>query len=301
VPNGIDFEQFRPEHAPATAARVVFCGVLNYQPSEEAALRLVRGIWPKVRAERQDARLLIVGAHPTARLRQAAEGDPSIEVTGAVPDVRPYLWSAAVSIAPLLTAQGLQNRVLGALAAGLPVVTTPAVADGLPDSAMPGCIVASDDQESADAVLALPRRTPTERRAFARHADLSELGWGRQLCRPGSRPDRRSAAEAVHQTRVVTRGHAAGVAARRFTSTTDKQAIHADPGSGDRGWRRIRLNRSASELSWTCSKAILPALSLKSVARVTTDVEINPEDFSLWPGLTTGAAFDSRQPDSISH
>jgi sugar transferase (PEP-CTERM/EpsH1 system associated) len=181
VPNGIDFEQFRPANGPASEARVVFCGVLNYRPNEEAALRLVQGIWPKVRAERPDARLLIVGAHPTAKLRQAAQGDPSIEVTGAVPDVRPYLWSAAVSIAPLLTARGLQNKVLEALAAGLPVVTTPAVADGLPATAMSGCIVANDDQESADAVLSLLRRTPTERRAFARHADLSELGWARQL------------------------------------------------------------------------------------------------------------------------
>lgn len=181
VPNGIDFELFRPAHPPAPEPRVVFCGVLNYGPNEEAALRLVQGIWPKVRAERPDARLLIVGAHPTARLRQAAQGDPSIEVTGAVPDVRPYLWSAAVSIAPLITARGLQNKVLEALAAGLPVVTTTAVAEGLPDSAMPGCIVADDPQEAASAVVSLLQRSPTERRAFARRADLSELGWSRQL------------------------------------------------------------------------------------------------------------------------
>jgi glycosyltransferase involved in cell wall biosynthesis len=75
----------------------------------------------------------------------------------------------------------VQNKVLEALAAGLPVVTTPAVAEGLPDAALAGCIVAQDDQESASALLSLLRRSPTERRAFSKAADLSELGWTRQL------------------------------------------------------------------------------------------------------------------------
>jgi sugar transferase (PEP-CTERM/EpsH1 system associated) len=182
VANGIDLEQFRPSgHSRAGAPRVVFCGVMNYQPNEEAALNLVQRIWPLVRAERHDARLLIVGAHPTARLRQAAERDSTIEVTGSVRDVRPYLWNAAVSVAPLITARGLQNKVLEALAADLPVVTTPAVAQGLPASALAGCIVAESEAESAAAILSLLRRSSTERLALAKRADLSELSWTRQL------------------------------------------------------------------------------------------------------------------------
>src|SRR5262249_9227891 len=113
VPNGIDLEQFRPSgHVRSGAPHVVFCGVMNYQPNEEAALRLIQRIWPAVRAAQPDARLLIVGAHPTARLRQAAERDETVEVTGAVPDGRPYLWNAAVSAAPIRSARGLEDKGL---------------------------------------------------------------------------------------------------------------------------------------------------------------------------------------------
>lgn len=183
VPNGIDLDQFRrPDPYPASSeSRVVFCGVMNYQPNEEAALSLIESIWPKVQLERPDARLTIVGAHATARLRRAASSDPTIDVTGAVPDVRPYLWRASLSIAPLTTARGVQNKVLEALAAGLPVVITPTVAEGLPAAAMPGCVVAGDSHQAAEAVLTLLRRRERELRDLAKCADLSELGWAQQL------------------------------------------------------------------------------------------------------------------------
>jgi sugar transferase (PEP-CTERM/EpsH1 system associated) len=183
VPNGIDLEHFRAPlaYGRGVEPRVVFCGVMNYQPNEEAALRLIERIWPKVLAVRADARLTIVGAHPTDRLRQAAGRHGSIDVTGSVPDVTTYLWNAAVSVAPLMTARGLQNKVLEALAAELPVVTTPTVAEGLPAAVMPGCVVAASDEESAAAIVSLLERTPIERRAFARQADLSGLEWARQL------------------------------------------------------------------------------------------------------------------------
>jgi polysaccharide biosynthesis protein PslH len=181
VANGIDLAKFRPVTNHVSEPHAVFCGVMNYQPNEEAALRLVQHIWPTVRAAQPNARLVIVGANPTDRLRNAASGDATISVTGSVPDVRPYLWNAAVSVAPLTTARGLQNKVLEALAADLPVVTTPAVAEGLPDSVMPGCVVAGNDAATADAIVGMLRRSVSDRRALARRADLSHLGWETQL------------------------------------------------------------------------------------------------------------------------
>src|SRR5690606_7643252 len=140
VPNGIDAAWFsRPADRGPRAPDIVFTAVFDYPPNEEGALWFARECWPHVRSAVPGSRLLFVGANPVRRIRALAEDDPRVVVTGSVPDVRPYLWDARVAIAPLFTARGVQNKVLEALAAGLPVVTTPAVADGLPGPARSGC------------------------------------------------------------------------------------------------------------------------------------------------------------------
>ncbi|HWF83875.1 MAG TPA: TIGR03087 family PEP-CTERM/XrtA system glycosyltransferase [Vicinamibacterales bacterium] len=181
VSNGIDLAVFAPTGAPTTSPRVVFCGVMDYAPNEEAALWLVQEIWPLVRARRADALLRLVGSNPTRRLRAACRADASIEVTGVVPDVRPMLWGSAVAAAPLRIARGLQNKALEALAAGLPTVITSAVAAGLPADALPGCAVADSAEEFAANLLARLALEPADRRAYAARAQLSGLDWSRTL------------------------------------------------------------------------------------------------------------------------
>jgi sugar transferase (PEP-CTERM/EpsH1 system associated) len=181
VPNGIDLAAFSNRALPATEPRVVFSGVLDYAPNEQGALWMAEIIWPIVRAARPDARLVLLGANPTAAIRRLPERDRSIEVTGTVPAVQPYLWSSAVAVVPLATARGLQNKVLEALAAGLPVVVTPIVRDGLPADVASACSVAADPERFAAAVIDLLARTPQERRALAGRAPLQPLGWSAQL------------------------------------------------------------------------------------------------------------------------
>jgi sugar transferase (PEP-CTERM/EpsH1 system associated) len=177
VSNGIDLTVFAPNGAPATSPRVVFCGVMDYAPNEEAALWLVQQIWPQVRARRADALLRLVGPNPTARLRAACRADASIEVTGVVPDVRPMRWESAVAAAPLRIARGLQNKALEALAAGLPTVITSAVAAGLPTAVLPGCAIADSSEDFAASLLARLALEPADRRAYAARAQLSGLDW----------------------------------------------------------------------------------------------------------------------------
>ena len=181
VQNGVDVEHLRPSVEPSEAPRVVFCGVMNYEPNVEGVLWFARHVWPLVRAARPDATFTVVGASPTEAIGRLATDDSGIEVTGTVADVRGYVWGAAVSVAPLLTARGIQNKVLEALAAGLPCVVTEAVAAGLPDEAMGGCRVATSAQVFGDEVLALLRLTGTERRACAARAALDRLSWEGQL------------------------------------------------------------------------------------------------------------------------
>jgi hypothetical protein len=102
-------------------------------------------------------------------------------VTGSVPRVEPYLWQSAVAIAPLLVARGMQNKVIEALGAGLPVVVSPQVAAGLPASMMPGCVEAAQPEEFARQVVQLLALSPEQRRARARAADVASMSWSRIL------------------------------------------------------------------------------------------------------------------------
>jgi len=181
VANGIDLSRFRPPYQASSAPTVVFCGVMNYAPNAAAAEWLVREVWPHVRAARPDAALTIVGAHPTRRLCELARTDASIEVTGAVPDVRPFLWKAAVAVAPLTVARGLQNKVLEAVAAGLPVIASRAVVEGLPAEVLPACSQADSSDDVVDQILSTLAMAPLERRAIARGAALECLDWRHRL------------------------------------------------------------------------------------------------------------------------
>ncbi|MFN7917492.1 MAG: TIGR03087 family PEP-CTERM/XrtA system glycosyltransferase [Vicinamibacterales bacterium] len=178
--NGIDVTTFRPRETTARMPDVVFAGVFNYQPNEQAALWFARDVWPRVRAVRPDATFTLVGMNPSRAVR-ALDGQHGIRVTGTVPDVRPYLWSASVSVAPLLVARGLQNKVLEAVAAGLPCVVTPQVADGLPPEVGSACRVAADPSAFAGAVLELLGLAPGEGQAMAATARLEQMSWDQRL------------------------------------------------------------------------------------------------------------------------
>jgi glycosyltransferase involved in cell wall biosynthesis len=95
--------------------------------------------------------------------------------------VREYLWNAAVSVAPLKTSRGVQNKVLEAIAAGLPAVITPQVLDGLPLEVRRACRIADSAEEFVTETLSLLDLTGDARRTLAQQADLAGLAWERQL------------------------------------------------------------------------------------------------------------------------
>jgi sugar transferase (PEP-CTERM/EpsH1 system associated) len=180
VPVGVAVETFTPPGEPAAAPVINFCGVMNYAPNEQGMVWFSRDVWPQIRTRHPGAQLSIVGSSPTEIVRGLA-ADPTITVTGRVADVRPYLWASAVSVAPLFVARGTQNKVLEAIAAGLPCVVTPEVHAGLPAEARAACVVASSAEAFTDAVVRLLTLRPDERRAMAHAAELDALTWSRQL------------------------------------------------------------------------------------------------------------------------
>jgi sugar transferase (PEP-CTERM/EpsH1 system associated) len=178
--NGVDFDALAPRLAPTSDPIVVFCGVMDYAPNVEGVLWFAKSVWPSVRAAHPGARFDVVGARPTRAIRRlhAATG---ITVTGEVSDVKPFLWNAAVSVAPLLAARGLQNKVLEAVAAGLPAVVTAQVHAGLPEQVRRACRLATDGPAFAAAVIELLHQSAVTRRAIAGAADLESLSWENRL------------------------------------------------------------------------------------------------------------------------
>lgn len=132
LPNGVDIRYWtrRPGTTP-TPNSIIFTGVMDYAPNEDAALHLLEEIGPLVRRAIPDLEILIVGRDPSRRLRDAARRHPRVQVTGFVDDMRPYLERASVCVAPLRYASGMQNKVLEALAMQVPVVASTVVSEGL--------------------------------------------------------------------------------------------------------------------------------------------------------------------------
>ena len=139
VSNGVDTKYFDPGLVSATPfppgrAAIVFTGAMDYWANVDAVLWFATEIWPRIRSERPDAMLVVVGSNPSAEiLGLAADG---VVVTGRVPDVRPYLKHAAVVIAPLRMARGIQNKVLEGMAMARPVAVTSKGLEGI--DATPG-------------------------------------------------------------------------------------------------------------------------------------------------------------------
>ncbi len=163
--NGIDLDYFRPANEVTGAHGIVFTGVMNYFPNVDGCRWFVDEVLPGVRQVIPDAHFTIVGAHPNHAVLRLA-GRDGVSVTGAVPDVRPYVADAAVVVAPLRIARGIQNKVLEGLSMGRPVVGTTVATQGVGGVAGRDYLVADDPVTMASSLVRL-LTDPTERRRLA--------------------------------------------------------------------------------------------------------------------------------------
>ena len=180
--NGVDTAYFDPAQPfedpyPAGGPVLVFTGAMDYWPNVEAVTWFADAVLPRIRQVRPEVRLVIVGSKPTDAVRALGERE-GITVTGRVPDVRPYLRHAAVAVAPLRIARGIQNKVLEALAMARPVVCTPPAAEGLRASPLVEAATADTPDAVAARVRAnLGRGEVPEHRAYV----VDHYGWDANL------------------------------------------------------------------------------------------------------------------------
>lgn len=124
IPNGVKNSFFHTqESTTAKDIDLIFTGNMNYFPNVEAAIFLVEEIVPLLQSKFPNLTTYLVGANPDRSVKRLA--NVQTIVTGFVPEILPYLLRAKVFVAPLFYGSGLQNKLLEAMAASLPVVTSP--------------------------------------------------------------------------------------------------------------------------------------------------------------------------------
>ena len=182
VDNGVDLEYFAgADRRAADPKRILFLGSLDWHPNLDSIDILLGSIMPKVVAAEPGARLSIVGRNPPPALVKRIEADPNAELHANVPDVRPYLAGAGVLAVPLRIGGGSRLKILEAVAAGLPVVSTRIGSEGLVFTPDQDLVVVEDETRMATALIE-NIRNPERAAAMARHGRSvieAHYGWRR--------------------------------------------------------------------------------------------------------------------------
>ena len=164
VPNGVDTAFFSP--APATGTDLVFVGGLSYRPNLEGLAWYCAEVEPHLSRAGCAVRLTAIG-RASATQQQAASPGGTIQFTGYVPDIRPYLRNAGCFIAPLLTGGGTRLKILDAWAMGVPVISTSVACDGLDAIDNENILVRDNPGDFADAIREVLGSQPLRERLRA--------------------------------------------------------------------------------------------------------------------------------------
>jgi sugar transferase (PEP-CTERM/EpsH1 system associated) len=154
LPNGVDLDYFTPMNLPRDPATLIFSGKMSYHANVAAAETLIGQIMPRIWQHMPQVKLLIVGKDPPDHLLSQAS-DPRVTVTGFVPDIRPYLAQATVSVLPMRYSVGIQNKALEAMAMLTPVISTPQSVSALQTQIGRDVIVAQTPAAMAEQAVTL--------------------------------------------------------------------------------------------------------------------------------------------------
>jgi sugar transferase (PEP-CTERM/EpsH1 system associated) len=155
---------------------IVMSGVMATYTNVDAATWFAREIFPLVEREVPEASFWIVGRQPQREVLALAR-PPRVVVTGEVPDVSEWLLRAEVGVAPLRIGAGMQNKLVQAMAAGLPVVATPVANEGIAATPDVHLQLRTTPRAFADAVIALLRDKTERERLGAAARGYVERHW----------------------------------------------------------------------------------------------------------------------------
>lgn len=172
IPNGVDCDYYVPSEGvcakPLAELSVVFTGKMDFRPNVDACVWFANEILPAVRNEIPLAHVSFVGQKPSAAVLALRER-PGVEVTGFVPDTRPYIADAAVFAVPLRMGSGTRLKVLEAMAMGKAIVSTSFGISGIDCADGRDVLIADDAVGFCRAIVKL-MRDPEMARALGRNA-----------------------------------------------------------------------------------------------------------------------------------
>ena len=156
IPTGVDLSYFTelPRSLPNTPT-LVFVGSMDWYANVDAVEYFMDEVWPRVRECLPTARVKIVGRNPPEKIQRLHAPSAGIEVTGTVPDVRPFMRQAHAMIVPLRIGGGTRLKVFEAMAAGVPIISTSIGAEGLEVEDGRHLLLADNPADFAEAVLKL--------------------------------------------------------------------------------------------------------------------------------------------------
>lgn len=152
-PNGVDFEYFHRTKDYVKGNKIIFVGLMSNYKNIDAVIYFYDKIFPLVKEKIPQAEVLVVGKDVPKKIKEIAKKDKSVILAGHVADVRPYYEEASVSVAPMRIGCGLQNKVLEALAMGVPVVATSKAMEGIELDAEYSLYVQDDEKLFAEKII----------------------------------------------------------------------------------------------------------------------------------------------------
>lgn len=180
VPNGVDVEYFAPSDLGKTSGQdgLVFIGRHSWYPNKDAVEWFLDAIWPTLARERPDRTFTLVGSSPPARA-QGYSGPGTVETTGFVPDVRPYMEKSQIYVCPIRTGGGTRLKILDAMAMGMPLVATPMSVEGLGLEGNRHFLPAESPDEFVEAIRELERNDRLRKRLAtrAREEAVERFSW----------------------------------------------------------------------------------------------------------------------------
>lgn len=187
IPNGVDTVFFdpnatfdRPAELVTQSLSICFTGAMDYWANEDAVVWFCQHVWPKVRVSYAHCQFNIVGGNPTANVQKLAQLS-GVNVTGRVPDVRPYIAEAQLVVAPMRIARGVQNKVLEGMSMAKVVVMTSMAQEGIEIDANIARYVVDDADEMAVLINQLLAQSLTEQGQYNRQWILNKFSWNGAL------------------------------------------------------------------------------------------------------------------------